>query len=118
MRSHKEKGWITVPDSQVRHRWDLTDSCMEECGERTPKSVFVHPGFYEDSGTPICEACGNDRIFESTEVLVNATAAGIAIQQIYDLLYLDFTANNRTMFYNANKVWNSDVLQAISEAVT
>lgn len=55
--------WEKIEDSKVRHRWTHPEG---ECsGDR---EVFVDPSFYADAGTPICGECGQDMLYDGTEV--------------------------------------------------
>ena len=56
-------GWRRIADRNVRHRWDLKCACG-----LVERSVYVPSTFYADSGTPICEECGEDRKYVRTEV--------------------------------------------------
>jgi hypothetical protein len=60
--------WRKIPDPHIRHRWDLDCGCKQ-----VERSVYVPPTFYEDSGTPICEECGEDRKYVRTEIDVGST---------------------------------------------
>jgi transcription elongation factor Elf1 len=58
-------GWKKIEDSKVRHNWKCPNrdhSCDVECS--------VDPSFYSLSGTPVCEHCGDDMEYVSTEVFV------------------------------------------------
>jgi hypothetical protein len=61
-------GWRRVSNERVRHRWDLACGCRNV--ERT---VYMLPDFCAGSGTPICEECGEDRRYVSTEVRMCTT---------------------------------------------
>ena len=51
-----------IPDSELYMIWEChSDEC--ECANRT---CAVHPTFYEDSGTPMCE-CDSDMVYIRTE---------------------------------------------------
>ena len=58
--------WQRVADEEVRHIWTCD---LDECSERG-KKIYVGPSFYAGSGTPICDECGGDLVYEGIEVLV------------------------------------------------
>ena len=62
--SKQIRKWRKIADSSIRHRWDRACDC-----KLTERSVYVDPAFYENSGIPVCEQCGQDRIYVRTEVL-------------------------------------------------
>lgn len=57
-----KRRWRNVPDEHVRHRWDL------KCGCPVERTVYVEPDYYQN-GIPICEECGQDRIYVETQML-------------------------------------------------
>lgn len=59
-------GWTPIPDVQVRHVWK---------DEETEKLIYVSPGFYEESGTPICEN-GDDAVYVRTEIVLAGVQNG------------------------------------------
>ena len=68
-RSMSEEKWTTVPDAMVRHTWKPSELCEEDrCSDLAP--VAVNPDWYEGNGTPICNECGGDMVYEKTEILV------------------------------------------------
>jgi hypothetical protein len=79
----RQPSWRKVPDTRIRHRWDLDCGC-----ELVEKSVYVPPTFYGGSGTPICEECGVDRTYSGTEIdssggkPITITVEGGVIQDI------------------------------------
>ncbi len=48
---------LNVKDSEVYTVW----TC-QEC----PESIFIHPDFFQDNGTPMC--CDQDMIYDRTFV--------------------------------------------------
>ena len=57
--------WQKIGDEQVRHLWSCdTKSCVKH-----GQQITVDPSFYSNSGTPICEECGNDLRYHGTEIL-------------------------------------------------
>lgn len=65
--SKSKSTWHKVPDASIRHRWDMVCGC-----KGVKKSVYVSPTFYEDSGFPMCEECGEDRKYVRTEMKITA----------------------------------------------
>jgi hypothetical protein len=59
----KVGGWRRIADKRVRHRWELVCECTQ-----VEQAVYVDPSFYAESGTPVCEECGEDRRYARTEV--------------------------------------------------
>ena len=64
--SKKKNSWHKVSDSSIRHRWDLDCDCKPS--GLVARSVTVSPTFYCNSGTPICEECGEDRKYIGAEM--------------------------------------------------
>lgn len=67
--------WVKIDDSDVRHYWvhdadDLADerAVFKEGGDAPTPDLYVSPGFYDESGTPICAGCGDDLKYHHTEV--------------------------------------------------
>ena len=59
---------LHVSDNSVYHVW--------KCKEHFDKDgnhpiVEVHPSFYEENGTPICNVCGEDMSFVETLLSVS-----------------------------------------------
>jgi hypothetical protein len=76
--SKSKKQWRRIADSRVRHVWKATCACATKGGTMVggevsvpPATVRVPPTFYEESGTPICEECGEDLAYSHTEILPN-----------------------------------------------
>jgi hypothetical protein len=58
------KTWKKVEDKDILHVW----MCADEDCSRNGVKIIVTPTFYQDSGTPICGNCGEDCIYQHTEV--------------------------------------------------
>jgi hypothetical protein len=52
------ENWAVIDDTKLRHVWRCADC---DCVTR------VTPWWYEDTGTPVCEKCGEDMKYLSTE---------------------------------------------------
>jgi hypothetical protein len=55
--------WITVDDNKVRNIWKADCDCNNDDNE-----CVIHPDWYQNNGTPTCGECGQDYIYESTEI--------------------------------------------------
>lgn len=64
--------WKKVPDDSVKTVW----TCPHEDCTRHGQEKTVGPAFFEDSGTPICDECGDDLKYLRTEVRL--PGAGVA----------------------------------------
>ncbi len=53
-----------VEDSKIFHYWKKAK--LDDCDSTVVEAV-VHPDFYEENGTPICE-CGMDFEYDHTEI--------------------------------------------------
>jgi len=52
------ENWTVIDDTKLRHVWRCADcDCV----------THVTPWWYEDAGTPVCEKCGEDMKYLSTE---------------------------------------------------
>ncbi len=53
---------------KVKHFWKSQndDNCAVDNDE-----VCVSPDWYQDNGTPICPVCGQDYVYDRTEILVS-----------------------------------------------
>jgi len=66
--SNKKSSWHKISDSSIRQRWDLNCHC-----KMVEKVVYVGADFYKDGWTPICETCGTNRKYISTEIETEAS---------------------------------------------
>jgi hypothetical protein len=71
-----QKTWRRLADQRVRHVWKATCDCATKGGTMVggevsvpPATVRVPPTFYEASGIPICQECGEDLCYSHTEIL-------------------------------------------------
>ena len=53
------ENWKKIDDEKILHRWECPD-----CGDVT----YVYPWFYRNSGTPVCDMCGEDMEYIHTEM--------------------------------------------------
>lgn len=51
--------WQVIDDTKIRHVW----RCVECDSEAS-----VSPWWYQDTGTPVCEYCGEDMKYLTTEM--------------------------------------------------
>ena len=73
------KNWKVIQDKNVRHIWKLSCQCKTRSKNQMPKPneafnglekhISIAPTFYTNAGTPICQECGEDRIYVRTEIL-------------------------------------------------
>ena len=62
----EERIWKTVPDEEVQHVWKCEN---EEC-PRHGVTFTVFPDYYQESGTPLCDQCDEDLVYQKTEVVL------------------------------------------------
>jgi hypothetical protein len=55
----EEKQYITIDDKYINMIWQC-----DNCGEK----ASIHPDFYQENGTPICDRCDNDMDYIKTEI--------------------------------------------------
>ena len=60
------QNWRMIEDANVRHIWGCNNS---DCPD-FHNTVEVFPTFYEDSGIPMCDECGEDMEYSHTEILI------------------------------------------------
>ena len=51
--------WTVIDDTKLRHVWRCAD-----CGVQSE----VEPWWYQNNGTPVCDDCGDDMAYLSTEM--------------------------------------------------
>ena len=56
--------WKTIKDCKVQHIW----ACDDEACSRKDVPIIVPPTFYMDAGTPLCSYCGEDAVYQRTEI--------------------------------------------------
>lgn len=67
---NKNKVNIKIADADILMKWYCPD-CGQQCQ--------VHPDFYQDNGTPLCE-CGEDMNYCGTEIIMPQIISILVIQ--------------------------------------
>jgi hypothetical protein len=77
------KKWKTIEDKNVQHFWKCeNDNCEEdfENEDQEPnQEVSVFPTFYQESGEPLCPRCGDEMVYQRTEVKMQVYPLNVCV---------------------------------------
>lgn len=51
--------WVVIDDKKTRQSWECPDCGCE---------VFIYPDWYQDNGTPMCNECDINMVYNHTEM--------------------------------------------------
>jgi len=60
---------MIIPDDKIHMFWRVDDKCLKSCASfGTETEVEANLDSIQDSGIPICPVCGDEMIYDRTEI--------------------------------------------------